>query len=618
VLAGRVVDAAGEPVAGAVVVVRPHTPGATPVRSTPGRIVPVRTNDEGRFFFTDLPAGNYQLNVSKPGWLPGAYGRVRPDGAFLPIVLADAQRRTDLAVTLWRPAVITGTVSDDNQEPLIGVEVRAIRLMHIAGRRQMVIPQRPETLARQITDDRGVYRFSELTPGDYLIAVLTSVLSEPPTFAGAIRAAGETPSSYYQTMTAVGTAPIVFDRATGVAGGGRGLVGSLSNVSGVPATDGPWATYPTTYHPASTTQSGATVIRAVSGEEHAPIDVHVRLVNAWQVSGVLSGPEGPAPWHAVHLVAADTGDVPLVDVGTAVTDAAGAFTFYGVPPGQYIARVVVTPRPPGNLRLGQAGGTGAIPYITAFSGGPGSSVMPLQTDPLLHVSVPLTVSDRPVRGLTLTMSEGPRVRGRIVFEGAAPQLTPEQLQQIAVMPVAANGRENSSVFPGRASADLQFTTPSLWPGRYLLRATAPGGWTLHRAMYQGRDISADALDVNADIDNVVMTFTDKTTKLKGTVQVDSGMSVSDAVVLLFPTEQTSWVDYGKDSRRVVSARASENGAYTLDAPPEGDYFVVAISDADASDWQNPATLTKLASLAERLTVRGAEPPPLALRLRRVR
>lgn len=617
-LAGRVVDSTGAPVAGAVVIVRPDAPVATPVRTaTAARVVPVRTNDEGRFVFTEVPVGTHQVTVSKPGWLPGAFGRERPGGTPLPVTLAALQHRNDLTITLWRSAVISGTVTDDNGDPLVDVEVRAVQLVYIAGRRQMQIPQRPSVLARQKTDDQGKYRFSDLAPGQYLIAVLTSVLSEPPGFAGAIRAAGETPSSYYQTMTAVGTAPIVFDRATGVARGGRALVGSLSNLSGVPSGEGAWQTYPTTYHPSAAVQSGATIVRAVSGEVHDTTDVHVRLVNAWQVSGVLRGPDGPAPWHAVHLVPDDTGDMPLVDVATAVTNADGTFTFYGVPPGQYIARVVVTPKPPGNLRLGLAGGTGAIPYVTNFTGAPSAGPMPVQTDPLLHVSAPVTVGDRQVTDLALTMSEGVRVRGRVAFEGAAPQPTPEQIREVAIRAVPASGREDISVFPGRASPDGQFTTASLWPGRYLIQASAPSGWSLARAMYQGRDISVEAVDMASDIENVVLTFTDKIGSLKGVVQVESGMRPDEGIVLMFPVDEKAWVDYGRSSRRVTSLRVTENGSFTMPAPPDGEYFLVAIPDAEADDWQNPVTLAKLAGMAERLTVRGQALPPLNLRLRRL-
>jgi hypothetical protein len=96
------------------------------------------------------------------------------------------------------------------------------------------------------------------------------------------------------------------------------------------------------------------------------------------------------------------------------------------------------------------------------------------------------------------------------------------------------------------------------------------------------------------------------------------MRAEEAVVLVFPIDEKAWVDYGRSSRRLTSARVAENGTYSVPALADGEYFVVAIPDAESEDWQNPVTLTKLAGLADRLTVRGPAPPSLSLRLRRLR
>ena len=617
-LAGRVVDAAGDPVASAVVSLRAEATGPQPPSQPPtGRAAPVRTNAEGRFVFTNVPAGSYQLDVSRAGWLPGAFGRIRPGGSALPVVLADAQLRNDLTITLWRPAVIAGFVSADNGDPLVGVEVRAVQMVHLAGRRQMHVPQRPQTIARQKTDDRGAYRFSDLVPGDYVIAVLASVLSEPPGLEGAMSAANETGRIWLQTMTATGAAPIVFDRARGVAPGGRALVDSLTGLSGIPTTEGSWPTYPTTYHPSAITQSAATIVRTVSGEPQIAINVDVRLVPTFQVSGVLKGSEGPAAWHAVHLVPADTGDTPLVDVSTAVTDADGAFTFYGVPPGQYIARVVRVPVPPG-LEIGIGGGTGAIPHVSMFGRGPGAGPPPAPTEPLLHASQSVTVGERHVRGLALTLAEGLRVRGRVVLEGTGPPPAADAWRSATVWAAAASGREDTAIYRGPLTSEGPFITQGVWPGKYLLRVNPPRGWSLLRAVYQSRDISATAFELNTDIENVVITLTNRVRNVKGTVQVESGSRASDLVVLMFPVEQETWVDFGRSNPRVASARVTEDGAFSLPAPSDGEYHIVAIPDSESVDWQNPATLARLANIADRFRMQGDGPPAVSLRMRRTR
>lgn len=619
-LAGRVLDSAGAPVEGAIVTVRPDAIGAPPaLPPTSGRSTPVRTNAEGRFVFTEVPAGSYNLQVSKPGWLAGAFGRTRPEGLPLPVVLADGAIRNDLTITLWRPAVIAGLVTADNGDPLVGAEVRAVQLLHVAGRRQMHLPLRPAGIARQITDDRGAYRFSDLAPGDYVIAVLASVLSEPPGFSGAIRAQGSIPRAYYQTMTTAGAAPIVFSRATGVAAGGRALVDSLTGLSGVPSTEGAWPTYPTTYHPSATTQTTATVVTARSGEPLTAINIDVRMVPTFQISGVLTGPEGPAAWHAVHLVPADTGDTPLVDVSTAVTDADGAFTFYGVPPGQYIARVIRVPWPGDGMEMAIAGGTGSIPFVATFGRGPIAGSPTPAADPLFHASLPIVVGERHVRDVSLTLVEGPRVRGRVVLEGTSPSPGQDLWRTANVTLAAANGRQDAFFpYPHPITAEGPFTTPSVWPGKYLLHVTPPRGWSLLRATYQGRDISASPFDLNSDAENVVITLTNRVRAVKGTVQVDSRFRPSDAVVLMFPAEQEGWIDFGRVSRGVASVRVGEDGTFTLPAPSDGDYFVVAIPDSESDDWQNPASFARLAGIADRFRMQGDGPAAMSLRMRTLR
>lgn len=610
-IAGRVVDADGAAIPDAVVFLRSAT--APPTRAGgSAQPVPVRTDDQGRFVFTAVPAGKFNLQSSKPGWLPGAHGKHSPTGEGSPLEIADGQFRNDLTLTIWRPGVIGGTVTDDNGDPMIGVEVRAVRKRTIAGRRQT------SEAIRQRTDDRGVYRFPDLVPGEYLIAMLSSVVSEPPTFAGAIRAGGETPRAYMQTMTAVGTAPIIFSRATGGTGGSRPLVGSLSHLPGMPDGDGTWAAYPTTYHPGVLLESEATAVIVKAGETHDAVDINVRLAPTFQISGTLNDLDGPAAWHAVHLIAADTGDSPLVDIGTAVTDTAGAFTFFGVPQGHYIVRVIRTPYPTGaGSRLGLIGGTGAIPAVAQFEGGPSSAPPSIPDEPLMHVSESVTVVDRHVRGLSLTMAAGPRIRGRVVFDGSSAAPTQEHLDQIRVQILAANGRQDSAIFPGRVSSDGQFATQSLWPGRYVIRATAPPGWHFADATYQGRNVADLAFDLKADLANVLLTFVDKSTRFSGTVQAESGVDVARAMVVVFPVEPAAWMDYGRTSRRITGVPITASGTFSIPTPPAGDYYIIALPSDRTDDWQNPAVLKTLATVAERLKVSGEAPPAQTLRLRRI-
>jgi hypothetical protein len=137
-------------------------------------------------------------------------------------------------------------------------------------------------------------------------------------------------------------------------------------------------------------------------------------------------------------------------------------------------------------------------------------------------------------------------------------------------------------------------------------------------MVQGRDASEHPIDLATDVDGVVLTFTDKPATLSGTVQIDQAMSALGApVVILFPAERDGWVNYGRSSRRVRAASVSKSGSFTMPAPPEGEYRLIAIPDSAAADWQNPAFLTRLAAMAERIQVRNGQSATQTLRLQRV-
>ena len=126
-ITGRVVDTNGAPVASATVIIASGSAIGSPRAPRPPAWDPMLTDANGQFFFRDLTPGRYLLTASKPGWLSGGFGRRRPGVEAVPIEIGEGERRVNLSITLWRPAVITGRVTDDAGDPLINVEVRAVR-----------------------------------------------------------------------------------------------------------------------------------------------------------------------------------------------------------------------------------------------------------------------------------------------------------------------------------------------------------------------------------------------------------------------------------------------------------------------------------------------------------
>jgi len=72
----------------------------------------VLSDGDGRFAFRSLPKGSYNFTAQKPGFVDGAYGRLRPGGSSQSVDLADGENRGDVKVRLFKFASISGIVVD--------------------------------------------------------------------------------------------------------------------------------------------------------------------------------------------------------------------------------------------------------------------------------------------------------------------------------------------------------------------------------------------------------------------------------------------------------------------------------------------------------------------------
>lgn len=166
-LHGRVVAAeSGEPLRRATVTAQPNRP---PEVQRGGVFVPprqysARTDADGRFVITEVPAGEYSLSARRPGYANQGYGQLRPNTPARRVTVADGAAVGPLDFSLIRGGVIAGRVMDDEGEPAERVQVRVVRQQRIAGRLRNVPVSMGDT-----TDDLGQYRVYGLLPGEYLV-----------------------------------------------------------------------------------------------------------------------------------------------------------------------------------------------------------------------------------------------------------------------------------------------------------------------------------------------------------------------------------------------------------------------------------------------------------------
>ena len=132
-IVGQVVDSTGAPVPEAIVLMTlpASASRAQGMAATSGRVM---TDSEGRFFFSDLPAGDYYLQASSEGYASGTFGQRSPGGSGQRLPLGQGERRADVKLRVWKYAVIAGRIVDEAGEPVVGTAVRALIRNVVAGR----------------------------------------------------------------------------------------------------------------------------------------------------------------------------------------------------------------------------------------------------------------------------------------------------------------------------------------------------------------------------------------------------------------------------------------------------------------------------------------------------
>jgi hypothetical protein len=509
----------------------------------------VMTDDAGRFVFVELPAGRYQLTVTKAAWLNASYGATRPGGSGTAIALRSAERMTSLVVKMVRGAVISGTVRDERGQPAAGVTVAVIHPRLRDG--EATLPTASPT-AVATTDENGEFRAYGLPPGNMVVAALRG---------------GSRASSTADAFRPTSAAEIQ-----------RAERGEAIDPTTRP---GP-VTWAMSFHPNAIDPADAVPIPLAAGEERQGIDITLRLVPVARVKGVVVGPDG-APRAGAQLTLTSMG--PRLSGGTGIngllltsTDRDGRYEFPAVLPGSYSLVAGATRTP-----VGQATGehsdhelTGALYAMTELSMMGQDLDVPLALHPMLTVS------------------------GRVVFEGDA---TTEAGGLIVRLNRVGRPFEGTGGAHTLTPSTTSFTMQGILPGRYQLTLRAPAGspWVARSSILRGQD----SLDVPVEVrpgENVsdwVLTITNRPSELTGVLLDAGGQPAPEYFIVVFSVDRPFW---SPPSRRIAQTRPGQDGRFSVKGLPAGEYFIAAISDLDPGQSLDAAVLDRLIPAAARVRV----------------
>ncbi|MGO9270129.1 MAG: carboxypeptidase regulatory-like domain-containing protein [Terriglobia bacterium] len=233
----------------------------------------VITDASGHFVLKNLVAGRYQLGARANGYVLQRYGArsFRQRGTSLTLTSGQHKDGIDFRLTPW--GVISGTVYDQDGDPVVGGVVRAMRSAYTERGRQWSYGG----MAR--TDDRGEYRLYGIQPGRYLVVAT------------------------YQR----GGALVAADEA-----------------------------YLPTYFPSATDSAQATPLQVGAGEEVGAINLFFTKTRGVDVRGrVINLIAGQSP--SIILVPHRTGAGAAGNYYNSNPNDQGEFEIRGVPPGEYLA-----------------------------------------------------------------------------------------------------------------------------------------------------------------------------------------------------------------------------------------------------------------------------------------
>jgi hypothetical protein len=211
----------------------------------------------------------------------------------------------------------------------------------------------------------------------------------------------------------------------------------------------------------------------------------------------------------------------------------------------------------------------------------------------------------------LMLGPGGTLRGRFVFDGAAPQasLRPSRTLMSVMTEDLSQVEERG---PSTTRDDWTFEITGLI-GRYRLRPPSIDGWTVKSIRVRDADVTdtAFAFAAGVVVEDVEVVLTNRPTELTASVRDAQGKAVADATVVVLADDPAKWTP---DTRFVAVVRPDQRGQFRHRGLPPARYVAVALEYLEPGEETRSDLLARLRELGRPFTLEDGEATTLELSL----
>jgi len=562
-------------------------PDGRVLASLAAAVATVTTDGNGRFTFTGVNPGQYQISADRDGFIRSQYGQRTPtaNGAIVPV---SANQHLTIDLKMLQASVVSGRIITAEGEPAAQATVQAYTYQYSNGQRTLAEVKNVQT------NDLGEYRLFWLAPGEYFVSVSNSSAEDD---------------------SPVGVTDVSQGRAA------RGAVGALRVLTAITDRGGPLvqalggSTTPPIFYPGTIDPDGAIPITVPASVEVRGMDFQLRPMRTATVSGrvvapfplsqnnnnALRGARGVNGAEAAPLLRVANAPVQLslnrvgnsktglagllnLRLGSTPVNADGSFEIKGVAPGEY------------NLAATARDANGQQ-YTSRTR---------------------ISVGTSDVANLTASVRPGVELRGKIILDGTPPQQFSMSNLRVSIIAedsaltgvvdfVGGTGGRGDAIrafLPAGQSemaevaADGSFTLRDVGAMEYRVRVT---GLPQGAYILAGRIDTADALNTPFTVDNpgsqLQLQLGFSPGRVAGTISDERGAPASGVQAVLVPDEARR----GR-SDAYFAATTDGTGQYAFNNVPPGRYKLFGWDDVPPGAYQYPDFIRRYEDRGQPITV----------------